>query len=120
MRKGEAGGDMFVFHPRNLARAASISCGGFAIIPEKMSVERVYSQDRADERARHVPLFVIDEAIERIMDGTIVGCAYDPRTAWLGLALRSGSHCDPLTTGGTAAFGINHAAQIVGYGEGGN
>ncbi len=31
---GEAADDMFVFHPRNLARRHSISCGGCAIIPE--------------------------------------------------------------------------------------
>jgi len=30
-----------------------------------------------------VPLFVIDEAIERIKDGTITGYAYDPKTASL-------------------------------------
>jgi hypothetical protein len=33
-----------------------------------------------------VPLFVIDEAIERIKDGTITGYAYDPRTASLSQA----------------------------------
>jgi hypothetical protein len=30
-----------------------------------------------------VPLFVIDEAIERIKDGTITGYVYDPKTARL-------------------------------------
>ena len=30
-----------------------------------------------------VPLFVIDEAIERIKDGTITGYSYDPTTASL-------------------------------------
>ena len=30
-----------------------------------------------------VPIFVIDEVIERIKDGTITGCAYDPSTASL-------------------------------------
>ena len=30
-----------------------------------------------------VPLFVINEAIERIRDGTITGYAYDPKTARL-------------------------------------
>ena len=30
-----------------------------------------------------VPLFVIDEAIERIRDGSITGCVYDPHTAKL-------------------------------------
>lgn len=30
-----------------------------------------------------VPLFVIDEAIERIRDGSITGCVYDPKTASL-------------------------------------
>ncbi len=30
-----------------------------------------------------VPLFVIDEAVERIRDGTITGYAYDPKTAKL-------------------------------------
>jgi hypothetical protein len=35
-----------------------------------------------------VPLFVIDEAIERIKDGTIAGYAYDPKTA--SLSLRAG------------------------------
>src|SRR5208283_3406166 len=28
-----------------------------------------------------VPLFVIDEAVERIKDGTITGYVYDPKTA---------------------------------------
>jgi magnesium chelatase family protein len=31
---GKAADDVFVFHPRNLARRRSISCGGCAIIPE--------------------------------------------------------------------------------------
>ena len=35
-----------------------------------------------------VPLFVIDEAIERIRDGTITGYAYDPNTASLARAER--------------------------------
>jgi Meiotically up-regulated gene 113 len=35
-----------------------------------------------------VPLFVIDEAIERIRDGTIVGYSYDPKTASLACAVR--------------------------------
>ena len=30
-----------------------------------------------------VPLFVIDEAIERIRDGSITGCVYDPTAARL-------------------------------------
>jgi hypothetical protein len=30
-----------------------------------------------------VPLFAVDEAIERIRDGTITGCIYDPKTARL-------------------------------------
>ena len=30
-----------------------------------------------------VPLFVVDEAIKRIRDGTITGCIYDPKTARL-------------------------------------
>jgi hypothetical protein len=30
-----------------------------------------------------VPLFVIDEAISRIKNGTIAGCTYDPKTASL-------------------------------------
>lgn len=30
-----------------------------------------------------VPLFVIDEAVERIKDGTITGYIYDPKTASL-------------------------------------
>ena len=30
-----------------------------------------------------VPLFVIDEAIEKIRDGTITGYVYDPKTASL-------------------------------------
>lgn len=30
-----------------------------------------------------VPLFVVDEAAERIRDGTITGYAYDPKTASL-------------------------------------
>jgi hypothetical protein len=30
-----------------------------------------------------VPLFVIDEAIERIKDGTITGYVYDPKMARL-------------------------------------
>jgi hypothetical protein len=30
-----------------------------------------------------VPLFVIDDAVERIRDGTITGCVYDPRAAAL-------------------------------------
>jgi hypothetical protein len=30
-----------------------------------------------------VPLFVVDEAIERIRDGTITGCVYDAKTASL-------------------------------------
>jgi hypothetical protein len=30
-----------------------------------------------------VPLFAVDEAIERIREGTITGCIYDPRTARL-------------------------------------
>jgi hypothetical protein len=30
-----------------------------------------------------VPPFVIDEAIERLKDGTITGYAYDPKTARL-------------------------------------
>ena len=30
-----------------------------------------------------VPLFVIDEAVERIKDGTIVGYRYDPKSAQL-------------------------------------
>jgi hypothetical protein len=30
-----------------------------------------------------VPLFVIDEAVERIKDGTIVGYRYDPKSAKL-------------------------------------
>jgi hypothetical protein len=29
------------------------------------------------------PLFAVDEAIERIREGTITGCIYDPRTARL-------------------------------------
>jgi T5orf172 domain len=33
-----------------------------------------------------VPLFVVDEAIEKIRDGTITGYVYDPRTASLGRA----------------------------------
>ncbi len=31
-----------------------------------------------------VPLFVIDEAIEKIRDGSITGYTYDPKTASLG------------------------------------
>ena len=30
-----------------------------------------------------VPLFALDEAIERIKEGTITGCIYDPKTARL-------------------------------------
>jgi hypothetical protein len=30
-----------------------------------------------------VPLFVIDEAVERIQDGTITRCVYDPKAARL-------------------------------------
>jgi hypothetical protein len=30
-----------------------------------------------------VPLFAVDEAIERIKEGTITGCIYDPKTARL-------------------------------------
>jgi Meiotically up-regulated gene 113 len=30
-----------------------------------------------------VPLFVVDEAVERIKDGTITGYVYDPKTAAL-------------------------------------
>ena len=30
-----------------------------------------------------VPLFAVNEAIERIRDGTITGCIYDPKTARL-------------------------------------
>ena len=30
-----------------------------------------------------VPLFAVDEAIERIREGTITGCIYDPKTARL-------------------------------------
>jgi hypothetical protein len=30
-----------------------------------------------------VPLFAIDDAVERIRDGTIIGCVYDPRAAAL-------------------------------------
>jgi hypothetical protein len=30
-----------------------------------------------------VPLHVIDEAVARIRDGSITGCAYDPQTATL-------------------------------------
>jgi len=33
-----------------------------------------------------VPLFVIDEAIEKIRDGTITGYVYDPKTASLARA----------------------------------
>jgi hypothetical protein len=33
-----------------------------------------------------VPLFVIDEAVQRIKDGTITGYTYDPNTAKLSLA----------------------------------
>jgi hypothetical protein len=30
-----------------------------------------------------MPLFVIDEAVDRIKDGTITGCVYDPTIAKL-------------------------------------
>ena len=30
-----------------------------------------------------VPLFVVDEAVERIKDGTITGYVYDPKAATL-------------------------------------
>ena len=35
-----------------------------------------------------VPLFVIDEAVDRIKDGTITGYRYDPKTASLWCAER--------------------------------
>jgi len=34
-----------------------------------------------------VPLFAVDEAIERIREGTITGCIYDPKTARLAQAV---------------------------------
>jgi hypothetical protein len=30
-----------------------------------------------------VPLFIVDEAVEKIKDGTITGFVYDPKTAML-------------------------------------
>jgi hypothetical protein len=38
-----------------------------------------------------VPLFVVDEAVERIKDGTITGYAYDPKAAALVRVGRTGS-----------------------------
>ena len=35
-----------------------------------------------------VPLFAVNEAIERIRDGTITGCIYDPKTARLTQVLK--------------------------------
>jgi hypothetical protein len=43
-----------------------------------------------------VPLFVIDDAVEKIKDGTITGYVYDPKTA--GLV----KHSAPLLPGGSA------------------
>lgn len=42
-----------------------------------------------------VPLFAIDEAIERIRNGTITGCLYDPKTAKLVQAAGQGQEPGP-------------------------
>jgi hypothetical protein len=58
-----------------------------------------------------VPLFVVDEAIERIRDGTITGYTYDPKTALL-RGMSVGAMGDEKT--GQRAHGQIHHQEIGG------
>jgi hypothetical protein len=74
---------IWIDYPRGGAPPRQQTAGKMVRLRLDIEVKDRFGQPVIPREWFLVPLFVVNEAVDRIKDGTITGCIYDPKTASL-------------------------------------